>query len=66
MDTQEASKTEQDAAVAETGQAREIVVNALATDDKNIQDTFKALAQEEAKHKLRLELIYDDEIMKEN
>jgi len=36
------------------------------TDDKNIQDTFKALAQEEAKHKLRLELIYDDEIMKEN
>jgi rubrerythrin len=36
------------------------------TEDKNMQDTFRALAQEEAKHKLRLELIYDDEIMQEN
>lgn len=39
---------------------------AKMTEDKSMQDTFKALAQEEAKHKLRLEMIYDDEIMQEN
>lgn len=38
---------------------------AMATDGQ-MQDTFKALAQEEAKHKLRLEIIYDEEIFQEN
>lgn len=37
----------------------------MATDGQ-MQDTFKALAQEEAKHKLRLELIYDEDILQEN
>ena len=36
------------------------------TDDQNIKNTFLTLAQEEAKHKLRLETIYDEEILKEN
>lgn len=36
------------------------------TDDQNVKDTFLTLAQEEAKHKLRLETIYDEEILKEN
>ncbi len=39
---------------------------AKMTEDKNMQDTFKGLAQEEAKHKLRLEMIYDEEILQEN
>jgi rubrerythrin len=34
--------------------------------DADIRDIFLTLAGEEAKHKLRLELIYDDEILKEN
>lgn len=34
--------------------------------DENMKSTFKFLAQEEAKHKLRLEIIYDDDILKEN
>ncbi len=34
--------------------------------ETGMKTTFKALAQEEAKHKLRLELIYDEEILKEN
>lgn len=34
--------------------------------NENMKSTFKILAQEEAKHKLRLELIYDDEILKDN
>lgn len=36
------------------------------TDDQNIKNTFLVLAQEEAKHKLRLETIYDEEVLKEN
>lgn len=32
----------------------------------DLQKTFRALAQEEAKHKLRFEIEYDDQIMKEN
>jgi rubrerythrin len=36
------------------------------TKNKTMKDTFKALAQEEAKHKLRLELIYDEDILQEN
>jgi rubrerythrin len=36
------------------------------TDDQNVKSTFLSLAQEEAKHKLRLETIYDEEILKEN
>ncbi len=39
---------------------------AAMTKDENMKSTFKALAQEEAKHKLRLEIIYDEEILKEN
>ena len=34
--------------------------------DEDLKNTFKVLAQEEAKHKLRLEIIYDEEIYKEN
>lgn len=36
------------------------------TEGKDMKSTFKVLAQQEAKHKLRLELIYDDVILKEN
>jgi len=36
------------------------------TENEDMKSTFKMLAQEEAKHKLRLELIYDEDIMKEN
>ena len=39
---------------------------AAATDDAGIQETFLALAQEEAKHKLRFELEYDDYVLAEN
>lgn len=34
--------------------------------DAGIKETFFALAQEEAKHKLRLEIMYDEEILQEN
>ena len=34
--------------------------------DANVKNLFLTLAQEEAKHKLRLELIYDEEILGEN
>ena len=37
-----------------------------ATDDPGIKDLFLMLAQEEAKHKLRFEMEYDDEIMTDN
>jgi rubrerythrin len=39
---------------------------AQATDDADLQQTFLALAQEEAKHKLRFEIEYDDHILTEN
>ena len=39
---------------------------AEATDDENLQTTFLSLAQEEAKHKLRFEIEYDDYVMAEN
>jgi rubrerythrin len=39
---------------------------AASTDDPTIQDLFLGLAQEEAKHKLRFEIEYDDNIMKWN
>lgn len=39
---------------------------AQATDDANLQELFQALAQEEAKHKLRFEIEYDDQILSEN
>ena len=39
---------------------------AQMTEDNNAKSTFMMLAQQEAKHKLRLELIYDDEILIEN
>lgn len=35
-------------------------------ENKDKKSMFKMLAQEEAKHKLRLELIYDDHILTEN
>jgi rubrerythrin len=38
---------------------------AMSTDEDMI-NTFNALAQEEAKHKLRLEILYDEDIYKEN
>jgi rubrerythrin len=35
-------------------------------DDEGLKKTFLGLAQEEAKHKLRFELEYDDEVLQEN
>ena len=37
-----------------------------STDDEGLKDTFLALAQEEAKHKLRFEVEYDQYVMQEN
>lgn len=37
-----------------------------ATDDANLKELFLGLAQEEAKHKLRFEIEYDDQILTEN
>ena len=39
---------------------------AEATDDEEMKRTFLALAQEEAKHKLRFEVEYDENILIEN
>jgi rubrerythrin len=37
-----------------------------ASDDANLKAVFMSLAQEEAKHKLRFEIEYDDFVMTEN
>lgn len=39
---------------------------AAKTGDAELRDTFLLLAQEEAKHKLRFEIEYDDYILREN
>jgi len=39
---------------------------ARAADDEKMRQTFEALAQEEAKHKLRIETEYDQTILTEN
>jgi rubrerythrin len=39
---------------------------AAMTDNGNLRSTFEMLAQEEAKHKLRFEIEYDEMIMSEN
>ena len=39
---------------------------ASATDDAKLKAALLGLAQEEAKHKLRFEIEYDDEFLKEN
>jgi len=39
---------------------------AEVSDDENLRQVFLALAQEEAKHKLRFEIEYDDYVMVEN
>jgi rubrerythrin len=39
---------------------------AEATDDADLKSTMLALAQEEAKHKLRFEMEYDDKVLAEN
>lgn len=39
---------------------------AAAVSEADLEATFLALAQEEAKHKLRFELEYDDNVMTEN
>lgn len=39
---------------------------ASRTDDETAKETFLMLAQEEARHKLRFEIEYDDNILKEN
>lgn len=39
---------------------------ASSSEDDDMEQTFLSLAQEEAKHKLRFELEYDDYIMTEN
>jgi hypothetical protein len=38
---------------------------ASSTDNKDLQSLFYALAQEEAKHKLRFEIEYDDSVYKD-
>lgn len=45
-----------------------LLYNALAgaTTDENVRATFEMLAQEEAKHKLRFEVEYDEMVMSEN
>lgn len=37
-----------------------------AADNEDLSQTFLALAQEEAKHKLRIELIYDERVLSDN
>jgi rubrerythrin len=37
-----------------------------ATDDENLKEIFLGLAQEEAKHKLRFEIEYDEFVLTEN
>jgi rubrerythrin len=39
---------------------------AASTDDDNVRDLFLGLAQEEAKHKLRFEVEYDEDFLREN
>lgn len=39
---------------------------AETVDDENLSSTFLSLAQEEARHKLRFEVEYDDNVMTEN
>ena len=39
---------------------------AESVDEESLQQTFLALAQEEAKHKLRFEIEYDDHILSED
>ncbi len=39
---------------------------AASTDDRELRLLFEALAQEEAKHKLRFEIEYDDYVLREN
>ena len=39
---------------------------ANSVDDDELKETFMALAQEEARHKLRFEVEYDDYILSEN
>ena len=39
---------------------------ASITEDANLSGVFQTLAQEEAKHKLRFEVEYDENILKEN
>lgn len=39
---------------------------AKSTDNPELKETFLALAQEEAKHKLQFEIDYDDQIFQEN
>ena len=39
---------------------------AQSSEDSTIRETFLALAQEEAKHKLRFELEYDEVVLSEN
>lgn len=39
---------------------------AAATDEKGVRDLMLALAQEEARHKLRFETEYDEYILKED
>ena len=39
---------------------------AARTDDASARDVFLMLAQEEAKHKLRFEIEYDEYVLREN
>jgi rubrerythrin len=39
---------------------------AASTEDAGMRDLFRGLAQEEAKHKLRFEIEYDDDFLRDN
>lgn len=54
-----AMKAEKDAFVLYSGLAEK-------TDNDKLKELFLVLAQEEAKHKLRFEIEYDEEILQEN
>jgi rubrerythrin len=49
-----------------TNEAMKEVFLQFAKEEMEIREIFLSLAQEEAKHKLRFEIEYDDYVLKEN
>ena len=45
---------------------RQLLLRSTKVDDAGLQETFLGLAQEEAKHKLRFEVEYDEFVLTEN
>ena len=68
MDTGAAVPAEQDFHLANriTGPHIPYSDLAAATEDDSVRTTLLALAQEEAKHKLRFEIEYDEHVLTEN